>query len=335
MFVVGVSALLAGLLWIAANEVLALNKPDKTVEITVEETDTVASVADKLKDIGVINYKWLFNFYGSVSHAQEKIKPGTYEINTNYDYMAIVNALRPSAGRRETVSVVIPEGFTLQQIVNRLVENKVCTMEDLKDVIKNYDFANPFVKDLPKTDNRLEGYLFPDTYEFYVGDKAANVIGKMLSQFTSKITPDMEERAAELGFSMHEVVTIASLIEKEAANADEAPYIASVIHNRLKSDKFPRLQIDATVIYALPEHKERLTEADLQIDSPYNTYLYDGLPPGPIASPGRTSLAAALYPESTSYYYYAINKDGVHQFSKTKQEHDRVVAAARAAAAAG
>ncbi len=331
MFVVGVSALLAGLIWVSANEVLALNKPEKTVTVTIGENDEMSDITNTLYEAGVVNYRWLFNLYAGVSNAQAKIKPGTYEIRTNYDYMAIVNSLKPTAGPKESVEVVVPEGFTLRQIFERLVEKKVCTMEELEATARDYDFDYKFLKDLPKTDKRLEGYLFPDTYEFYVNDKPENVLGKMLKNFDNKFTEEMVERAAEMGYTVHEIVTIASMIEREAATHDEGWTIASVIYNRLNSSSFPFLQIDATVQYCLPEHKERLTNDDLKIDNPYNTYAYEGLPPGPIASPGESSLGAALYPDDTNYYYYAVNKDGVHQFSRNKDEHDAIVAAAREA----
>ena len=148
----------------------------------------------------------------------------------------------------------------------------------------------------------------------------------MLANFNNKFNSELRDKAAEMGYSMHEILTIASLIEKEAANDDERATIASVIYNRLNSDSFPNLQIDASIQYVLPEG-QIVTQADYYtVDSPYNTYLYEGLPPGPIACPGLASITAALNPESTGYYYYALGEDGRHKFSSTSEEHEAFVA---------
>ena len=332
LFVVGISALLAGFAWIMTDEVLGLTKPDGEVRLEVKESDTIADITNMLKDKGLIQYPWLFQIYANLSHADEKIVPGAYTVATNLDYMAIVGTMKKDSQYRTEVQVVFPEGFTLKQIFARLAEKKVCSEEDLLETSRTHDFSYEYLKDLPKVENRLEGYLFPDTYKFYVDDDPVTVLGKMLANFDTKFTSNMRDWAEERNMTIHEVVTIASMIEREAANAEEAPIVSSVIHNRLNNPRdFPFLEIDATIFYALPEHKSKLTDADKLIDSPYNTYLYEGLPPGPIASPGKSSLEAALDPDETDYYYYALNKDGVHQFSKNWDEHSKVVAEAKAA----
>ncbi len=334
-FVIGLSALLAGGIWMAANEVLGLSKQPGQVNIEIKEGESIADITDTLKAKGVIQYPWLFKLYANVSKAEEKIVPGAYVLETNLDYMAIVGAMKKNSQYRAIVKVTIPEGFTLKEIFARLEENRVCTTKDLWTVAREHEFSYSYLKELPKTDNRLEGYLFPDTYEFYVNENPVDVISKMLAIFDRKLTADMRQQAEAMEMSIHEVVTLASMIEREAANAEEAPTISSVIHNRLRSDKFPYLQIDATILYALPAHKTALSSEDMDIDSPYNTYLYEGLPPGPICSPGKSSLMAAVDPDDTGYYFYAVNKEGKHQFSKTKAEHDKVVQEAKAAKANG
>ncbi|MDR2670425.1 MAG: endolytic transglycosylase MltG [Oscillospiraceae bacterium] len=335
LFVVGISALLTGFGWLSANEVLGLSKPEGVVTITVKAPVTIGEVADDLKEKGVIQYTWLFTLYAGVTDAEADIKPGTYEIRTNFDYMAIVHAMDGRSDDRVVVKVVIPEGYTMQEIFAVLEENKVSTAAKLWETARSHTFPFDFLEGLPEADDRLEGYLFPDTYEFYVNENPVDVLSKMLMNFDRKFTDDMREYLDGTDYTMREIVIIASMIEKEAAGADDAPLISSVILNRLRSDRFPCLQIDATILYVLPEHKTQLTQEDLRVDSPYNTYIYPGLPPGPIASPGKSSLMAALEPEDTDYYYYAVNKDGVHQFSRTKAEHDQIVEEAKRAGRQG
>lgn len=322
-FVLGVSMFLAALVIIAANEVFAFVKPDRTAVIELDADVTASEVADLLKDAGIIEYPSLFKLYCSVSGAT--FKSGKYEINANLDYSAIARTLRRTSTYKETVRVTIPEGYTTAQIVDALVEKGVASAEDLYDAIENYDFEDyDFIDGIGDSKTRLEGYLFPDTYEFYVNDSAPNVIAKFLTNFDNKFTEKLHERAEELGLTVHEVVIMASMVEREAKRDDERAVIASVIYNRLANpDTFPNLQIDATVQYIVGHAP---TADDLKIDDPYNTYLYKGLPPGPIANPGIASLEAVLYPAETSYYYYVARSDGSHIFSETLEEHNAAVA---------
>ena len=202
----------------------------------------------------------------------------------------------------------------MQEIFERLEENGICTVEELYEAAAEYSYNYSFLEwATPGDASRLEGYLFPDTYEFYQGEQASNAINRFLLNFHGKLTADMYAQAESLNISLHQAVIIASMIEAEAANDEERATIASVIYNRIAANM--PLQIDATVMYALGEHKEYLTEQDLQVDSPYNTYLYTGLPAGPICNPGLASLNAALNPADTSYLYYALDTEtGTHQF---------------------
>lgn len=321
-FVLGVSALLAALLWIGANDVLALNKKELTAVVKIEENESIGQVASSLKKAGIIEFKGLFLFYGALSSAENKISAGSYELNTDMDYRAIVTAMGSRSASRMTVSVTVPEGYTVKQTMQLLADKGVNDYDDLMDTAANHDFDYDFLKDLPKGDaSRLEGYLFPDTYDFYLNEAPETAINRFLKNFNGKFSQELRDKVAGTGYSMHQVVIIASLIEKEAANDDERATIASVIYNRLKSSQYPYLQIDAAVQYALPERKEKLTEEDLQVDSPYNTYLHKGLPAGPIASPGLASIKAALSPAKTDYYFYALGTDGKHHFFKTYQAH--------------
>ena len=338
-----VSALLAVLMWFAADDVLALTKPDNVVTITVSDTDTLADVAQNLKDHGLVNYKLLFILYGKFSHAEEKLGAGTFELNQQFDYHALVNGLTPTSETRKTVTLTFPEGYTCSQIFAMLAENEVCTLEELENTAANYEFDYDFLADRPYGQaNRLEGYLFPDTYDFYVEDDPERVINKLLNNFSGKVSDEMlaaiDQRNAAIRQSMEEegtfteeeiegsmmnlykIVTVASLIEKEAGSDAERSLISSVIYNRLTTHVHELLQIDATVEYALGEHKAELTANDLAVDDPYNTYKYKGLPPGPIANPGLSSIMAALYPKDTNYFFYALDSNGGHRFFETYME---------------
>ena len=323
--IIGISTILAGLSWVAINDVLALNKEEATSVVVVQDTDTMGDIANDLKEAGIIEYRSLFQLYCRFSNAREKITSGTYELKTSMDYRAIVAAMGRSSSSRMTVSVTIPEGYTLHQIFELLEEKGVNSYEKLEEMAADYDYNFSFLKEIPLGEaTRLEGYLFPDTYDFYLGEDPKTVLNKMLVNFDAKVTDEMREAAEEKGYSVHEIIIIASMIERETTGTDQKE-IASVIYNRLKSSSFPYLQIDATVQYALPDRKEKLTLEDLEVDSPYNTYKYKGLPAGPISNPGLVSINAALNPSRTNYYYYALGEDGMHHFFKTSREHQNFV----------
>jgi len=336
------SMVLAMAVWILMDDVCALTGTGQSVVITVDERDGVGDVTDKLKDAGLIEHKWLFRAYCVLANADEKIRPGSYALNDLLDYHALVNSMS-SIAQRATVEVMIPEGYEVAQIFELLEKKGVCSQAELWAAAANEEFDYEFLKGTTLGDrNRLEGCLFPDTYEFYVGDNPRNVLLKFLRNTDKKITDThyaaLEElnatlraRKAKNGFtqqeildgelSMHDLIIVASLIEKEAANVQEATTIASVIYNRLCSKVYPCLNIDATIQYILEERKEVLSQQDTLIDSPYNTYKYPGLPAGAISNPGMSSIRGALYPKETDYYFYALGADGVHHFFRTYSEH--------------
>ena len=334
IFVLGISAILAGVGWMWANDVLALNKAPLTATVQVEEGDTVSDVADKLKEAGLIEYKMVFKMFCALTHVSgqageedAKITPGTYQLDTDMDYRALLSGMSANSATRATVKVTIPEGYTMDQIFTLLEEKGVASQEDLQDMAANHDYAFSFLQDLPLGDyHRLEGYLYPDTYEFTTPQNALYVINKMLVRFDEQFTEDMRQKVADNGRTIHEIITIASMIEKETDGSDRAN-IASVIYNRLNNTSGGTqgyLQIDATLAYINGGNVP--TEADKSIDSPYNTYLYKGLPAGPISNPGLESIQAAMNPSSTSYYYYALGDDKVHHFFKTLREQQNFIA---------
>lgn len=321
IFVIGVSALLACIGWVAANDVLALNKPEKTATITITNDDSFGDVAEKLKDEGLIEYKFLFNLFATFTRSKDDVVAGTFTLNTDMDYRALLSGMSANSATRATVTVTIPEGYTVDQIFTLLEEKGVASVEDLQDMAANHDYAFSFLQDL-----ELEGYLYPDTYEFTTPQNPLYVINKMLVRFDEQFTDAMRQEVADSGRTIHEIITIASMIEKETDGNDRAD-IASVIYNRLNNPSGGTqgyLQIDATLAYI--NGGKVPTEADKSIDSPYNTYLYKGLPAGPISNPGLESIKAAMNPNSTSYYYYALGDDGVHHFFKTLREQQNFIA---------
>jgi UPF0755 protein len=349
VLVIGASALLAGLGWIAACDVLSLDKPEKTAVVTLPEdifdskevkdgdggTKTVlyadlGYVADQLKEQEVIRYPWLFKLFVSFTGKADDLRPGIYNLDTTMDYSAIVRNLSAKSGSKAEVTVVIKEGYTSAQIFQALADASVASVDDLEKTAASYDFKFSFLKDVVPLGekNRLEGYLFPDTYQFYTGMDSVQALNKMLLRFDEVFTQDMRDQVASNGQTVRDVVTIASLIEKETTGDDQT-LISSVIYNRLyksNSQTAGYLNIDASLLYVLPERAGKLTAADLEYDSPYNTKKYQGLPPGPIANPGQAALRAALKPESSSYYFYALGDDKEHHFFKTYEEQTAFIA---------
>ena len=324
VMVCAVSIVLAAVGWSLANDMLALNKDKVTATIVVDDENDFGSVVDQLKDNDIIKYKGLFRLFSALSGGSDKIAQGSYLVDTDMDYRAILNSLGSGSSSRVEVSVTIQEGLTVRQIFELLEKEGVSTVEKLNDMAANHDYAFSFLEDIPLGDpNRLEGYLFPDTYNFYMGEDPKYVINKMLVNFDSKVDDSMRQKIADKGYTIQELLTVASMIEKETDGTDRTT-IASVIYNRLNNPGAGTagyLQVDATIQYVLPEG-EIVSEEDYQtVNSPYNTYLNKGLPPGPIANPGLESIMAALNPESTNYYYYALGDDGVHHFFTSYSEH--------------
>lgn len=349
LFVISVSIILACLAWAAATDVLGFKSSDTVAQITLDKdsftykevevkdddgnTKTkkvhyadMSYVADQLKDNGIIKYKWLFKLFGAVYNADEKIDPGTYELKAIYDYKALVKKMTSGSGAIVTKKITFPEGYTMHQIFKKLDAEGVCDYDELMDAAANATFNYSFLEGTEKGDaSRLEGFLFPDTYEFYEGMPAATAINKLLEVFHYRMTAEMLEWQEESGYTMRQIVTIASMIEKEAANDTEQYTIASVIYNRLNKD-WP-LQIDSTTLYEYPDHEGAPTAEMLAKDSPYNTRISKGLPPSPICNPGITSIRAALQPSSTNYMYYALNTaTGQHEFFTSADAFNAFVA---------
>ena len=343
--IVAIGVSLGRIAWVCAADVLAFGREEKTVSVSIEDSDTLDDIALKLQEAGLIQYPGLFKLYAGLTSAREDISSGTFTLNTIYDYNALVDSMTYYSSSREIVQVMIPEGYSCAQMFALLEEKGVCSAVDLEEYAAGGELDDYwFLEGVERGDKYcLEGYLFPDTYDFYVGDDAGRVLEKMLDDFEYRFSEDMiaaidslnetlaaklrsngygDEYIAEHRMTVREVVIVASLIEKETAGNEESFSISSVIYNRLTNQaEYPYLNIDAALLYALG-HKEYLTNEDLQVDSPYNTYTNPGLVPGPITNPGLNSLKAALLPDDTGYYFYALDPEtGSHHFTKTYAEH--------------
>ncbi|MDO8886743.1 endolytic transglycosylase MltG [Candidatus Oleimmundimicrobium sp.] len=270
----------------------------------------------------VVSSAFYFDLYAKFSGLGSRFKSGKYNLREGMSYSEVIGILNKGPNTpKKFYKVSIPEGFTLEQIAERLGKNTTIDSEEFKELalngegleVANYDF----LKEVPV--KSLEGYLFPKTYSFSEDATAKDVLKIMLSQFNQEISKFDFSPADEKGLSTHEIITIASLIEKEVKIPEERELVSAVIYNRL--EKNIALQICATVQYILPQRKTSLFEEDLKIDSPYNTYLHTGLPPGPICSPGSTSIEAALNPALVDYLYYVLTgSDGHHTFTSSYDE---------------
>lgn len=350
VFIACVSIILACVAWMSAADALALNKDlftaevslpsdiftSKTVEILDEKgnvtgTKRVSSadinyVADELKSAGLIQYKWLFKLFCKVSKADTKIEPGEYELRSSYDYRALVGKMRKNSGAAATVSVTIPEGYTMSQIFYRLEENGVCSYDELMEAAANENFEYSFLSGLePGDPSRLEGFLFPDTYEFYKSMSAPSAINKFLQNFYGKLNADVEKQISDRGLTLRQVLEIASLIEREAANDEERPLIAAVIYNRIRNGW--TLGLESSILYMHQDHEGAPTAEMLAEESPYNLMVNTGLPPTPICNPGMSSINAALVPANTNDFFFTLDTaTGTHRFFETMDQFNAFVA---------
>lgn len=286
--------------------------------IEIETGSTTRSIANVLEENGIIKSAMGFRIFSKINKLDGTFQAGTYLFSPAMSLDEITKELQ--SGKSKTISVTIPEGLNINETADILEKAGLIDKEKFIEAATNADFDFDFAKALPKTKTRLEGYLFPETYSFTEGQDEISIINTMLSQFDSVFTDEFRAKAKELGLTINEAVTIASIIEKEAQKDDERAKVSSVIYNRLKIDM--TLGMCSTVIYSMGKHKKFLTDEDTAIDSPYNTYKNKGLPPGPIASPGAKSIEAALYPENTNYIYFVVSAkgDGSMEFSESYEE---------------
>ena len=304
---------------IAAVYTMYMGKESKPVEpgsknyvtVTIPTGTGTAGIANILDENKIIDNTGVFKLLSKSKGYDGKFKAGQYSLSPGMSMEEIMKIL--VAGKAETVRFTIPEGYDIKRTTEKLSKEGLINAETFAKEIETGQFEYEFLKDAPAGPNRLEGFLFPETYEIFANANEHDIIDKMLYQFNKEFTKEYYARAEELGMSVRDVITLASIIEREARIPEDRPVIASVFYNRLKINM--PLQSCATVQYILGEQKPVLSIKDTQIESPYNTYLHAGLPPGPIASPGADSIKAALYPAETDYLYFLAKGDGSTVFS--------------------
>ncbi len=336
VLIVAIGISLGRTAWLCAADLLALGKEGQEVTITIDISDNISDIAEKLEKAGMIRYPSLFKAFADLTGKGGNILSGsiTFSGETVYDYNALINAMSYKGGSNVTVEVMIPEGYSCAQIFALLDEKGVCTVSDLEAYAADGELDEYwFLKDVKRGHKYcLEGFLFPDTYEFYLEDEPRRVLEKFLDDFDYRFTERMSDKLKALnektglGLSLREVIIMASIIEKEKAADAEGYTISSVFYNRLThASSYPFLNSDATILYATDYYNAGELVTDAQINaSPFNTYTQRGLPPSPIANPGLSSLDAALEPEDTSYYYFVLNREtNRHVFAKTYDEHQR------------
>ncbi|MFB8374791.1 endolytic transglycosylase MltG [Paenibacillus taichungensis] len=321
--------------WSMMRPVQASTEP---IVFEIKSGSGTSKIADQLEQEGLIRSGLAFKGYLKWKKQGSNFMAGTYSLNPGVSYDEIISKLSNGEVVPESmVKFTIPEGYTVLQMADKLSAEGIVDREEfLKLANDPAAFDIDIIKDIPVDEELryvLEGYLFPETYELKEGSSTLEVMQRMLEEFQTKIDsiPDLASKLKERNLSLHEVLTIASLVEREVVVDQERALVAGVIYNRINQDM--KLEIDATVQYLLDKPKARLLFKDLKVQSPYNTYLNKGLPPGPIASPSLASIEAALEPEASDYLFYVTKKDGTfgHLFAKTYKEHQQNIAKSKAA----
>ena len=331
-----IAALFSAAVMLAADDAFALigNDDDEVTVVIPEDADGDA-VSRILGKSGLVRFPFLYRIYGAFREWNDTYLAGEFTLTHTMSYDELRHMLTPKKGVRLQQRVTIPEGFTTDEIIDLFVSEGIGTKEGFADAIQNGDFGYDFLSEIPDREGRvyrLDGYLFPDTYFVYTDSTEIEIISKLLANFNRKFDETLRREAKRMGYTVDEIVSLASIIEREAYYRSDMSGISSVFHNRLENRSYPFLQSDATVKYAkeVLGDMTALVANDLDtLESPYNTYLNKGLPPGAICSPGKDAIMAAIYPADTNYYYFVSAKDKSTIFSHTYAEHLRAVASLR------
>lgn len=302
----------------------------RAIKVAIPSGASVAHIGALLERNGVIRSAWAFGWFTRTRGGDEKLKSGRYTLSPDMTLAQILQELKGGGAKPtdDRIRVTIPEGYTLRQIAAAFAQKGIVEEKAFLKLATSPDSIAQMHADFPLPKTTLEGYLYPDTYFFSAHTPPEQVIDALLTNFSARFARPYQEEIGRSGRDLHRIVTEASLIEREARVQDDRPRIAGVIDNRLKRGM--RLEVDATVLYALGHHKQRVLFKDLEVDSPYNTYRHKGLPPGPIANPGLAALQAALRPEANEFLYYVARPDGSHIFTRTLPEHEAAKRRARA-----
>jgi len=293
----------------------SIDKKNMTVLVDIPTGSSFIKVTEILNQAGLVKHRVFFYSLAIMKRSTRSIRAGEYEFNTSLTPGAMIDKLL--RGEIKIHRVVIPEDLSLREIAELLDKEKIINKKDFFELAGD----EAFLESLNIRADSIEGYLFPDTYFFDRSMSTRQIMKIMVSQFWKKVTPEMIKRAEGFGYNLHQFVTLASIIGKESGDDAEKPLIAAVFYNRLK--KKIRLQSDPTAVYDLDNFNGKVLRSHLRRNSPYNTYIIRGLPPGPIANPGLTSLKAALYPAPVNYLYFVSKKDGSHFFSSSLDVHNQ------------
>lgn len=343
-----ISAYLSYYVLMMGNDMFALVTGSAEISVTIPENATEEQVIELLLERGLIDSKWAFSFYLEHYKDGEELTfiSGEHTLNTDMNYSQLLNALTISSRQRTIVTLTFPEGFTVDDIIDLFVSNGVGTREGFIEAINNYPYKHEFVRLLDENGwpedrvYRLEGYLYPDTYDFYTDTEEYLAINKLLNNFNDKIWSDWkttyEEECSQMGMSLDDIVTLASMVQAEGKTAEDFEYISYVFHNRMEhSSSFPNLESDATIQYAFElaglDRVQDASQINIDYDSPYNTYRYEGLPPGAICSAGLDAFLAAIYPsppldedeKAINAYFFVSNDAGKTYYAATLSAHER------------
>ena len=326
--VLAVSVFIAFFALSSINDLVGFNKESREVEITIPAGYDLSEIAELLEDKGIIDEPFTFEVYARVKNMETRLATGTYVLNSNLGYDQIFQALKTKEVPKNVVKVNFYEGMTITDIAKRLEENEVCSYDEFIEAAKTETFEYEFENMMGESEfiyYKWEGYLFPDTYEFYTNSTPRSVIAKFIDNFNNKITTEYYERMQELGMDLDELITLASVIQSEAAYMEDMEKVSSAFHNRLAPGSgLPGLQSDVTWFYYEQEIMPYIEDEELsdQYHVSYDTYYRSGLPVGPICNPGMNAIKAALYPADTNYYYFVTDKNGKFYYGSTQAEHD-------------
>lgn len=298
-----------------ANTPAQAYKEDVIVEIP--KGMPFSAIVNTLAGNNVISSDWKFNILSKLKEFDKNVRAGEFELNTAMTPIEIMAIIR--SGRVYMHRVTLPEGYTLKQIAAKIQEAGLGDVETFMAVTRDPKLLNKY----EITAETMEGYLYPDTYYFSKGTSEQAIVERMLRQMQTRVTPEMRKKAEDMNMTLHEILTLASIVEKETGKAAERPLIASVFHNRLARGM--RLESDPTAIYGVDLMGGAVTASHVRVESPYNTYKINGLPPTPIANPGIDSIKAVLYPADTKYFFFVAKSDGGHVFSTTYEQHLKAV----------
>ncbi len=316
--IIGLFCILLYIFWDTYTYALKPYKTDQIMKsVTILDGENFNIILNKLFNAGIINQPVKFKLLARIKQYDTKIKAGDYILSPSMPPIKILEILKD--GKIHLHKVTIPEGYNLGQIAAAMEKAGFTTKEDF--ITTGRDLS--YLRQKKINGKTFEGYLFPDTYFFPKEITSKKIISTMVEKFWSKITTNMKTQAKAMGLSIHQIITIASIIEKETGASFERPTISSVFHNRLKRKM--RLESDPTVIYGIKKFNGNITKKDLKTFTPYNTYIIKGLPPGPIANPGIEAINAALFPADTDFLFFVSKKDTTHKFSTNFRDHNKAV----------